>query len=150
MLGGPGFTSHLVATIRERDSLTYSVRAYSTGFGALAEGSMQVWATFSPQKYNESVKALKKEIALFFKELLTRSNLEARKLEMIGEYTVGLSTTRGLAATLHKIGTENKSLSYIDEYPELLKVITLEDLHKAAALIPLSKLSLAAAGTFTK
>ena len=150
MLGGRGFTSHLMMTIRERDGLTYGVYTVSSGFGGLAEGSFQVWATFSPQKYEESVKTLKKEIALFFKELITSNALEARKLEMIGGYTVGLSTTRGLASMLHKIGVENKELSYIDEYPELLKAITVEDLHKAAALIPLSKLSLAAAGTFTK
>jgi zinc protease len=150
MLGSRGFTSHLMMTIRERDGLTYGVYAMPSGFGGSADGSFQIWATFSPQKFEESVKALRKEVALFFKELLTRSSLEARKLEMIGEYTVGLSTTRGLASMLHKIGTENKELSYIDEYPELLKVLTLEDLHKATALIPLSKLSLAAAGTFTK
>ena len=150
MLGGRGFTSHLMSTIRERDGLTYGVYTMLSGFGGGADGSFQIWATFSPDKYTESVSALKKEIALFFKKLLTQKSLEARKTEMAGAYIVGLSTTRGLANVLHKIGVEGKPLSYIDEYPELIKAITVDDLHKAAALIPLSRLSLAAAGTFKK
>ena len=62
MLGGTDFTSHLMQTIRERDGLTYGVYTVSSGFLGLAEGNFQVWATFSPEKYTESVKALRKEI----------------------------------------------------------------------------------------
>ena len=150
MLGGHGFTSHLMTTVRERDGLTYGVYTVPAGFSGEADGCFQVWATFSPAKYTESVKVLKKEIALFFKEQITEKNLEARKTEMAGGYTVGLSTTRGFANRLLKIGVEGKNLSYLDEYTELLQAITLTELNEAASLIPLSKLALAAAGTFVK
>ena len=58
---------------------------------------------------------------------------------MTGNYTVKLSTSQGFANMLLRIGIEGKSLSYLDEYPELVKAITLADLQKAAALIPLNK-----------
>jgi zinc protease len=149
MLGGRGFTSHLMYTIRERDGLTYGVYSRPTGFTGGSDGAFQVWATFSPAKYEESVAALRKEISIFFKTGVTEAALASRKEEMTGLYAVGLSTSRGLAATLHQIGRRHRQLSYMDDYLTLLQAVTLDDIQNAAALIPLKKLSLAAAGTFS-
>jgi zinc protease len=148
MLGGRGFTSHLMSTVRERDGLTYGVYTMPSGFADLAEGDFRVWATFSPQKYNESVKVLRREMEVFFKEKVTEEKLAKRKTEMQGGYKVSLSTSRGLASMLRRIGVEGKDIGYLDEYPELIEAVTVEDLQKAAALIDLKNLSLAAAGTF--
>jgi zinc protease len=150
MLGGPGFTSHLMKTIRERDGLTYHVRALLRGHDNKADGDFRVYVSFSPQRYTESVAKLREEIRIFFKEGLNKKDLEARKTEMIGSYKVHLSTARSLANRLHQIGEEGKDIGYLDEYPDLVNAVTLKDLHAAAALIPLDKLSLAAAGTFVK
>ncbi len=150
ILGGRGFTSHLMSTIRERDGLTYGVYAWPAGFSDLADGSFRVWATFSPQKYDESVAALKKELTYFFTNCITEERLAARKIEMAGDYLVGLSTSGGLAGALHTIGIEGKKLSYLDEYSESLNAVSLADLKAAAKFIQLDKLALAAAGTFVK
>lgn len=148
MLGGAGFTSHLMSTIRERDGLTYGVYSRPTGFTGGADGAFQIYATFSPARYEESVATLRKEVDIFFREGITKKKLESRKEEMSGLYAVGLSTSRGFASALHQIGRRHKDLSYIDDYLTLLQAVTLAELHEAAALIPLSRLSLAAAGTF--
>jgi zinc protease len=150
MLGGRGFTSHLMQTIRERDGLTYGVYAYAVGFGEKTDGYFQVWATFSPAKFSESVRALKKEIEIFLTKRITTENLELRKIEMSGKYVVGLSTSRALANTLQKIGIEEKSITYLDEYLEILKKVTIDDIKNAAKLISVKNLSLAAAGSFFK
>jgi zinc protease len=149
MLGGRGFTGHLMQTIRERDGLTYDVKTRPTGFTGGADGAFQVYASFNPGRFEESVTALRREIALFFRKGITEERLEERKVEMSGLYVVGLSSTRGLAAALHQIGRRHRDLSYIDDYLTLLQAVTVEDLEAAAALIPLSKLSLAASGTFS-
>lgn len=149
MLGGRGFTGHLMTTIRERDGLTYDVRSHPTGFTGGAEGAFQVYASFSPGRFDESVEALRREVDIFFGTRVTEKNLAARKEEMTGLYSVGLSTTRGLAAALHQIGRRHRDLSYIDDYLKLLAAVTLKDLKAAAALIPLESLSLSAAGTFS-
>lgn len=148
MLGGRGFTGHLTKTIRERDGLTYHVSARPTGFTGGSDGAFRIYASFNPTRYEESVATLRKEIDIFFKTGITEKNLELRKEEMVGGYTVGLSNTRGIAGVLHQIGRRHRDLSYIDDYITLLKAVTLEKLHAAAALIPRDKLSLAAAGTF--
>lgn len=150
MLGGGGFTSHLMQTVRERDGLCYVINASPAGFTDNAEGYLRVYATFSPDTYEHSVNVLRKEIDVFFRKGITAEKLEGRKFETKSHYLIGLSTTRGLAGMLHKIGVENRLLSYIDEYPTIIDSLSVDSLKRAAELIQLDKLSLAAAGTFAK
>ncbi len=150
MLGGPGFTSHLMKTIRERDGLTYHIRSSITGLDNKADGDFRVYASFSPARFTESVAKLREEMKNFFSKSITPEELEARKIELTGSYKVQLSTSRSLAHSLHVIGAEGKDIGYLDEYPDLINAVSLEDLREAAKLIPLDKLSLAAAGTFVK
>lgn len=147
MLGG-GFASHLMQTIRERDGLTYGVYARLSGLDAGADGAFKIWATFSPERYEESVAKLRKEVALFFSSGLMETALTKKKEEMTGSYLVALSTTQGLAGALHAIGIYGFTLSYLTEYPNLINAVSLIDIRNATELIPLSELSLAASGTF--
>ncbi len=147
MLGG-GFAAHLMQTVRERDGLTYGIAARASGFDAGVEGSFQIWSTFSPQLFEKGVATIRAETKKFFATEMTEKNLAMKKDDLTGAYVIGLSTTHGLANQLHSIGTHGRALSYIDEYPELIRALTLTQIHEAAALIPLDKLALTAAGTF--
>lgn len=149
MLGG-GFAGHLMQTVRERDGLTYGISAFTNGFTRDVEGAFLIWSTFSPDLYAKGVESIRKEVKAFFNSGITKSALQKKQDEMTGSYVIGLSTTGGLASMLHKIGVEGKPLSYIDDYPKLIRAITVKDLQSAAALIPHDKLSLSAAGTFAK
>ena len=148
MLGSRGFSGHLMQTIRERDGLTYGIYTMHTGFDDNRDGLFRIWATFSPDTFARAVTLTRKEIALFFKTKLTEEAVEARKERLIGGYLMSLSTTGGLASALHRIGREGRSLAYLDQYPEILREMTLSQIREAAALIPLTKLSLTASGTF--
>lgn len=149
MLGG-GFASHLMQTIRERDGLTYGVYARLSGFDAGATGSFKIWATFSPDRYAESVAKLRSEVNSFFSRGLTEEALLRKKEEIIGSYFVALSTTQNLANTLHMIGMLGFDLSYLTEYPAIIRAVTLADITNASNLIPHGRLSLAASGSFKK
>lgn len=151
MLGGRGLsTGHLMRTIRERDGYTYGIYAQPTGFDDGQDGYLRIWATFSPPTFEKAVAATKREMQIFLDVGMTEDSLETKKGEITGNYQVSLSTTRGLAATLHKIGREGKALSYIDEYPELIRTITLTDIKHVANFFPVKKLYLAASGSFAK
>lgn len=151
MLGGSGlFGGHLMRTIRERDGLTYGIRAMPVGFGGLADGAIRIWATFSPSTYEKAVAATVKEVGVFLDTGITEQMLDAKKGEMTGKYIVGLGTTNGLASALHSIGEEGKPLSYIEEYPSLINAVTVKDLKKAASLVPWNSFVISAAGTFEK
>lgn len=147
MLGGGSFGSHLMRTIRERDGLTYGVYARLVGFHTDTDGYLKVWASFTPARYTESVAKLRAEIEFFFKEGITATELEKTQARMIGSYAVSLATTSSLAGALHAIGTEALPFSYLSDYLDRIRKVTLVDLKNAVALIPLDKLSLVAAGT---
>jgi len=151
MLGARGLSSgHLMRTIRERDGLTYGIYAQPAGFNDALDGAFRIWATFSPNTYQEAVAKTRKEIDIFLRTGVTAPALLAKQDQLAGSYVVSLSTTGGLARTLHTIGIEGKPLSYIDAYPDLIRAVTVEDLQAVAKLIPFDKLSLAASGTFQK
>jgi zinc protease len=151
MLGGRGLSNgHLMQTIRERDGLTYGIYSKPYGFGDGVDGAFRIWATFSPATFKVAVEKTRKEIGVFLKTALTPERLLKKQDQVAGAYVVGLSTTGGLASTLHMIGTEGKPLSYIDVYPDLVRAVTVEDLKAVAKLIPFDKLTLAASGTFEK
>lgn len=147
MLGG-GFSAHLMQTIRERDGLTYGVSATLAGLSTGADGYFKIWATFSPKRYEESIAKLRIEVDIFFSRGLTETALAKRQDEIAGSYLVALATTANLAASLHAIGTLGFDLSYLTEYPNIIRAVSLEDITLAAELIPRNKLSLAASGTF--
>lgn len=147
ILGG-GVTSYLMQTIRERDGLTYGVYASLMGLDSGADGHLKIWATFSPEKYEESVAKLRAEVRTFFSQGLTETALLKRQEEMAGSYLVALSTTQNLAHSLHSIGANGFELSYLTEYPRLIRAVSLTDINAAADLIPLNAFSLAASGTF--
>ncbi len=147
MLGGKAFSAHLMRTIRERDGLTYGVYARLTGLDAGADGVLKISATFSPDRYSESVVALRKEVGVFFKTGLTQEALTSVQDRLVGSYLVSLSTTQSLAGALHAIGRNGFELSYLSDYPDKIRAVTLVDIHKASELIPLTRLSLAASGS---
>lgn len=149
MLGG-GFISHLMQTLRERDGLTYGIYAGLSGLSDGADGYLRVRATFSPDMYTKSIETLYRELGIFFSKGITDGALQKKKEEIAGSYLVGLSTTRGLARTIHQFAIDGRDLSYLGEYPTIIQSTSLADVRSAADLVPLNKLSLAASGTFPK
>ncbi len=149
MLGG-GFAAHLMQTVRERDGLTYRTFARLEGYGDGADGAFTVYASFAPSRYEESVEVLRKELRAFFDSGITEESLARKKEEIAGSYLVSLSTTRGLAHALHALARDGKPLSYLSRYPDIIRAVSLADARAAAGRIPLSRLSLAASGTFPK
>ncbi|PIR83256.1 hypothetical protein COU19_01540 [Candidatus Kaiserbacteria bacterium CG10_big_fil_rev_8_21_14_0_10_56_12] len=149
MLGG-GFTAHLMQTLRQRDGLTYGVYARLAGFDDGADGYLKVWASFSPARFAESVALLRKEVDLFFSKGLTELALVQTQERLVGSYLVSLSTTESLALALHCIGQQARELSYLSDFPDIIRAVTRADLHAAVALIPIDKLALVAAGTIGK
>lgn len=147
MLGGSA-SSHLFQTVRERDGLTYGVYAMLSGLSDGADGCFKVWATFSPALYAVAVEKLESEIREFVRMGVTEEALVRRQQEMTGSYLVSLSTTRGLASALHSLGILGKELSYLTEYPNIIRAVSHADIKNAADGIPLDRLSLVAAGTF--
>lgn len=147
MLGSGGFSSHLMQTVRERDGLTYGVRARLKGLSDMLDGYFQIWATFAPHLLIRGTDTTLRETGTFLKGGITEESLVSVKEEITGGYAVSLSTTQGLASRLVRIMEDDKPISYIDEYPELISAITLDEALAAAAHLASLPLSIATAGS---
>jgi zinc protease len=149
MLGG-GFTSYLAQTVRERDGLTYDIRAGLHNVGQYIDGYLEISALFSPEVYERGVQTIRTEVQNFLKNGITREALAKKKTEFIGAYPLSFSTTSGMVNKLATIAKRDEPLSHLRAYIDAINSITLEQVQEAVALIPFNLLSLAAAGTFAK
>jgi zinc protease len=148
MLGGRGLSSgHFMRTIRERDGLTYGIYSIPAGFEDKDDGGYRIWATFAPAVYKKGIAAIRKEIEVFLATGITKETLRKKQDEITGRFQISLSTASGLAAVLAQIASEQKPLSYIDDYPNMIRAVTIADLKKVASLISTKTLAVAAAGT---
>lgn len=146
-LGG-SFASHLMQTVRERDGLTYGVRSSLKGFDDKLDGYLRIWGTFAPNLLMRGIDTLSRETALFLKSGVTEDKLIAIKEEIAGSYAVSLSTTTGLAMRIVRFMEDDRPLSYVDEYPEIIGRVTLKEAQDAAAYLASLPLSVATAGSF--
>jgi zinc protease len=146
MLGG-SFAGHLMQTVRERDGLTYGVRASLKGLTDKLDGFLEVWGTFAPQLLIRGTDTLERETRIFLKSGVTEESLTAVKDEIAGSYAVSLATTSGLARHIVRFIEDEKPVSWVDEYPDLVRAVSLKEAQDAAARLESLPLSIATAGS---
>lgn len=147
LMGASGFTSHLFQTVRERDGLTYMIRAGLAGFGDGDQGHWFVRSMFAPHLFAKGLATIQKEIAIFLESKITDEAVEKKKEELVGAFAVSLGTTGGLARVILWTQEEGMPLDFIDTYPDILRSITPEQVRKAARHINPSRITISAAGS---
>ena len=120
---GRGFTGRLMQTVRDKEGLTYNIGA-GVRDDTVVDGAWEISASFAPSLLSKGVEAARREVAKWWQEGVTEQELNARKQGMIGSYSVGLSTTTGLAQTLLVNTQRGYDPSWLDEYPKALKALT--------------------------
>lgn len=150
LLGANGFTSHLMQTVRERDGLTYGIRAGLDGFGDGVTGHWHVQASFAPSLFAKGRETTLREINWFLKNGLSDAAIERKKAELAGSYAVSLGTTSGIAQRILSILEEGESLEFLDTFPERLMRITPHEVREAAALINPGQVAFVAAGSIDR
>ena len=130
-LGGGGFSSRLMKTVRSEGGKTYGVRS---SFDAGRDAGPFQASTFT--RNAETVATLKlvlDEIAKMRAGGPTSEELKAAKDNLIGGYGLRLETGSDLAAEL--IGAEIDGLDskYVVDYPSRLDAVTVKEAATAAA-----------------
>jgi zinc protease len=72
-------------------------------------------------------------IRQFVSEGATDEELSTKKTTLDGLYKVGLSTTLGLAQTMHAHYRNGFEPGYLDEYPKLIRSLTVSEVNAAIA-----------------
>ncbi len=130
IFGMGGFSARLMSIVRDDEGLTYGI--YSVlGSDTFIDGQFYISGTFSPDLLAQGYSSTMREFKRWVKDGVTAEELSSAKTRAIGSYKVGLSTTRGLAGSLLSITQRGYEPSYMDEYPELINNVTLDEVNAA-------------------
>ncbi|MCF6270001.1 MAG: insulinase family protein [Melioribacteraceae bacterium] len=150
IFGMGGFTARLMSIIRDDEGLTYGIYS-SLGGDTYSDGKFTISGTFSPDLLARGYSSTMREFKRWVKDGVTADELKAAKTRAIGGYKVGLSTTRGMAVRLLSITERGLEPSYMDEYPEIINAVTLEEVNAAIKkYIDPEKVITVVAGTITE
>lgn len=130
VLGG-NFSARLMSRVREELGLTYGIRSSLSGFDRFFAGYWQIGVTLSRENLEAGLSATRETVDRFIAEGITADELTTKQRTLTGLFKVGLSTTRGLARTIHSHYRNGFEPSYIDEYPGLIDALTVDDVNRA-------------------
>ena len=146
-LGG-NFSARLMQTVRVKECLTYGINSSLNGFGNSNDGYWMVGGTFSPKLLSKGESSTLREVKKWAEEGITQKELDITKSTLVGGFQVGFDTTGGLAGGILSAAVVHNDLTYLDNYPKMLKAITLDQANNAISkYISFDGLYQVAAGT---
>jgi zinc protease len=130
ILGGGGFASRLVAEVREKRGLVYSV---STGLEPMAAGGVIVGGLGSENaRVGQSIALVRAEWARMREDGPSAAELDAAKTYLTGSFPLSLDSTRRIARTLVAIMRDRLPITYLDQRNHLIDAVTLADAKRVA------------------
>ena len=130
ILGG-NFSARLMATIRDQEGLTYGIQSATGGVEEGNDGYWYIWGTFGPDVLETAKESISRELRLWHENGVTMDELTAKQSTITGMYKVGLDTTAGLATRILTTVERGKELSFMDEYPDIINDLTLDQVNAA-------------------
>jgi len=130
ILGG-NFSARLMATIRDQEGLTYGIQSATGGVEEGNDGYWYIWGTFGPDVLETAKESISRELRLWHDKGVTKDELTAKQSTITGMYKVGLDTTAGLATRILTTVERGKDLSFMDEYPDIINDLTLDQVNAA-------------------
>ena len=130
ILGGGGFSSRLMQTVRDEMGLAYDIHSF---FAPYKEGGL---FEVGVQTKNESSKTVISEIYAQMnrikKDKVSEQELDDAKAYLTGSFPRKLDTNRKIADFLVAIEFYELGLDYVDKYPQYIKAVTGDDVLRVA------------------
>jgi len=130
ILGGGGFSSRLMESIRNQRGLAYSV--YSAFEPEKYAGSFQVSMQTKNESAGEAIRVAVEEIYKIREQGATEEELKAAKDYLIGSFPLRLDTNRKVAVFLSQVEFFSLGLDYPEYYPVIIRAVTREDVLRVA------------------
>jgi zinc protease len=130
ILGGGGFSSRLMDSIRNERGFAYSV--YSQFEPQKYTGSFQVVMQTKNESAAEAIKIAVAEIRKMRENGVTEAELNEAKDYLIGSFPLRFDTNRKVAAFLSQVEFYGLGLDYPDKYPDIIRKISREDVLRVA------------------
>jgi zinc protease len=132
ILGGGGFSSRLLDSIRNERGLAYSV--YSAFNAEKYTGSFQITMQTKNETAEETIRIATEEIRRMREKEVSQEELAAAKDYLVGSFPLRLDTNRKVANFLAQVEFFGLGLDYPDRYPELIQRISQQDVLRVARL----------------
>lgn len=130
ILGGGGFSSRLMDSIRNQRGLAYSV--YSSFDAEKYVGTFQVVMQTKNETAEEAIRIAREEVQRIRERGVTEAELQAAKDYLIGSFPLRLDTNRRIASFLAYVEYLELGLDYPERYSQLVQRVTKEDVLRAA------------------
>jgi zinc protease len=130
ILGGGGFSSRLMDSVRADMGLAYDVHSFFSP-GKLA-GSFEAGVQTKNATANKAIAEILRQIRLIREEKVSGRELEDAKAFLIGSYPRKFDTMGKVAGFLVQVEFFGLGLEYIEEYPELIRAVTEDDILRVA------------------
>jgi len=130
ILGGGGFASRTLDSIRNERGLAYSVYSYFSA--EKGHGTFELVMQTKNETALEAIRIAKAEIRRMREELVTEEELSDAKDYLTGSFPLRFDTNRKVANFLAQVEYFQLGLDYPDRYPELIRKVTREDVQRVA------------------
>ncbi|HVS54168.1 MAG TPA: pitrilysin family protein [Opitutaceae bacterium] len=127
---GSGFTGRLMATVRDKEGLTYNIGSYVSQ-DTFVDGDWRIEADFAPALLNQGLDSTKRELLSWYRNGVTDAELTRAKGDFVGSYKVGLATTGGMASTILNTLNRDLPLSFIDDFDRTVNSLTKDKVNHA-------------------
>ena len=130
ILGGGGFSSRTLDSIRNERGLAYSVYSY---FGAeKRRGTFELVMQTKNETALEAIRIANAEIRRIREELVAEQELEDAKDYLTGSFPLRFDTNRKVANFLAQVEYFELGLNYPERYPDLIREVQREDVLRVA------------------
>lgn len=130
ILGGGGFSSRLMDSLRNERGLAYSV---TSSFDAdKYTGTFQIVMQTKNDAADEALRIAREEVRRIREQTVTPEELQDAKDFLIGSFPLRFDTNRRVADFLAHAEFFELGLDYVHRYPELIRRVGVDDISRAA------------------
>ncbi len=130
ILGGGGFSSRAMDSVRNQRGLAYSV--YSVFQSEKSHGNFEFIMQTKNETAHEAIRIVRDEIHRMREQRVTERELNDAKNYLTGSFPLRLDTDRKVASFLAQVEFFQLGLDYPVRYAELIKKVTPEDIERVA------------------
>jgi len=130
ILGGGGFSSRVMDSIRNERGLAYSVYSYFSA--EKSHGSFQFVMQTKNETAQEAIRIAKEEIQRIREHPVSEQELNDAKDYLIGSFPLRFDTNRKVASFLAQVEFFQLGLDYPERYGDLIRKVSRADVQRVA------------------
>ena len=127
---GSGMSSRLFSQLRDEQGLAYQVgSSYSANVN---KGVFVLYIATNPNTAQNAKDGMFNEIRRLKTEFVTDKELKEAKDKLLGNFVISMETNMDKASVVNSLEISGRDYTFVDEYPEIINSITVQDIIKTA------------------